>query len=460
MSFSGLTIKKGDLLELVIESLASGGQGLARLNSLVIFVRDALPGDKVKAKIVKTKSSFAEAELIDLIQASPDRVTPRCSHFGTCGGCQWQNLDYLRQLEYKTLQVKEALEHIAGFAASPLLPALPAQEIYFYRNKMEFSFSSDLEGRLILGLHLAGRFDQVFDLEACFLQSEISNQIVQRVKTFCREKRLSVYDLKSYTGLLRFLVIKQAHNSGEVMVNIVTQAGDASELKILAEKLVKEFPMVKSMVRNINTKKAQIAIGEKEEVLAGRSFIVERIGAFQFQISANSFFQSNSSQAEKLYSLATRFAQPGPQDTVLDLYSGTGTISFFLAQKAGRILGIESNPQTVEDAQKNARLNRIENCHFICSEAKDYLALALLRKEEFNAVLVDPPRSGLHPQVIENLIRLSPPKIIYVSCNPATLARDMKMLCESAYSLEKIQPLDMFPHTYHIETVSQLLRKT
>lgn len=460
MSFSGLTVKKGDLIELEIESLALGGQGLARLNNLVIFVRDALPGDKIKAEIVKTKSNYAEAKLIDLIQASPDRVTPRCSHFGTCGGCQWQNLDYLRQLEYKTQQVKEALEHIAGFAASPLLPALPAQEIYFYRNKMEFSFSSDSEGRLTLGLHLAGRFDRVFDLEACFLQSEISNQIVQRVKHFCRERKLSVYDLKNHTGLLRFLVIKQAHNTGEIMVNIVTQAGDVSELKILAEKLVNEFPMVRSMVRNINTKKAQIAIGEKEEVLAGRSFIVEKVGAFQFQISANSFFQSNSKQAEKLCALAAEFAQAGPEETVLDLYSGTGTISFFLAQKAGRILGIESNSLTVEDAQKNARLNRIENCQFICSEAKDYLALALVRKEKFEVAVVDPPRSGMHPQVIENLIRLSFPKIIYVSCNPATLARDLKMLCQSAYSLEKIQPLDMFPHTYHIETVSQLLRKT
>lgn len=433
---------------------------MARHKNLVIFVERALPGDLVKARIYRVKSSFVEADLVEIIDPSPFRTQPKCSHFGICGGCKWQNLEYAKQVEFKTGQVKETLAHIGGFAEPPVLPALPAEEIYFYRNKMEFSFSTDQNGELALGLHEAWKFNRVFDLQACFLQSETSNQIVQRIKEFCRKEKLSVYDLQKHSGFLRFLVIKEAKNTGEMMVNIVTNSGEASGLRKLAEELMAEFPALRSVVRNINTRKAQIAVGEAEELLAGRAYIVERIGPFQFQISANSFFQSNSRQAEKLYNLAVDLARPQTEETILDLYSGTGTISFFLAQKAKQVLGIESNSATVEDAKRNASLNGIRNCRFICSEAKDYLALARVRQEKFQAVVVDPPRSGLHPQLVENLIRLSPPKIVYVSCNPSTLARDLKLLCQEAYQLELVQPVDMFPHTYHIESVSLLTAKS
>lgn len=459
MSLAGPSIKTGQLLELEIRTLGYGGQGIARVHDFVIFVKGAMPEDKARVRIIKKKPGFAEAELVELIRASPFRTSPRCSHFGLCGGCKWQNLEYSKQVEYKTEQVREILEHLAGFSDPPVLPALPAGQVYLYRNKMEFSFSTDCSGKLTIGLHLAGKFDEVFDLEACFLQSEVSNRIVHQVRTFCQEKNLSVYDLNRHSGFLRFLVIKEAKNTGEIMVNFVTHQGDASLLKELAEELVKEYPAIKTVARNINTKKAQIAVGEKEELLAGRPYITEKLGPFSFQISANSFFQSNSLQAEKLCTLSVDFVAPHAEDTVLDLYSGTGTISFYLAQKAGAVLGIESNPLTVEDAKKNARLNNINNCQFICSEAKDYLALAMVRKEGFDAVVVDPPRFGLHPKVVENLVKLGPAKIVYVSCNPATLARDLKILCEKDYRLDQVQPVDMFPHTFHIETVSKLVKK-
>ncbi len=447
-------------MDLAVESVAFGGQGVARHNGLVIFVQNALPGDQVRARVLKLKPNFIEAETVELTRPSLFRTIPRCSHFGICGGCKWQNLDYAKQVEYKTQQVKEALEHIGGFARPPVQPAFPAEEIYFYRNKMEFSFSVDEHGELTLGLHKAGKFDEVFDLEACFLQSETSNQIVHRLKEFCRREKLSVYDLREYTGFLRFLVIKQAQNTGQILVNLVTTQGDGSCLVTLAQELSREFPAIKSVVRNINSKRAQIAIGEKEELLAGQPYITEKIGPFQFRISANSFFQSNSRQAEKLYSLVVEYAQTQPKDEILDLYSGTGTISFFLAQRAGKVLGVESNYLTVEDARQNAHLNGITNCQFICSQAKDYLALARVRKEKFEAVVVDPPRSGLHPDVVKNLVELAPPRLVYVSCNPATLARDLKLLCEKAYQLEKVQPVEMFPHTFHIESVSLLTRKS
>ena len=425
----------------------------------MVFVREALPQDRIKATLTKFKANFIEAELVEIIHPSPWRIPPRCSHFGVCGGCKWQNLKYTQQVEYKTSQVRESLQHLAGFSEPPVRPALAAESTFFYRNKMEYSFSADEKGEPIIGLHKTGKFDQVFDLEACYLQSETSNQVVNRIKSFCREMSLSVYDLRQHAGFLRFLVIKEAKNSGEVMVNFVTHQGDGSALRILAKELMNSFPSINSVVRNINTQRAQIAVGEKEEVLAGRNYILEKLGPFQFRISANSFFQSNSQQAENLCLLATEFAQPQPDQVSLAFSSGTGTISFFLAQPAKEVIGVESNPHTVEDANKNAALNSITNCRFIRSEAKDYLALASLRREKFASVIVDPPRSGLHPKVVENLIKLSPPKIVYVSCNPTTLARDLKLLCEREYRLEVVQPGDMFPHTYHIESVCKLSKK-
>ena len=459
MKHSIADIQPGRTVELEIESLGFEGPGVARLDNFVIFVPLALPGDKIKASITKKKSNFAQARLIELLEPSRFRIGARCSHFGTCGGCKWQNLEYPRQVEYKTRQVVETLQHLGGFESPTVLPALPAPEPFFYRNKMEYSFSTDFRGETILGLHVAGSYDNVFDLQACFLQSEISNQIVHKVKAFCRSEKLPVYDLKTHGGLLRFLVVKEAKNTGEMMVNIVTHQGEAGRLKILAEELGREFPRIKSVVRNINSRKAQIAVGEKEELLAGRDYIQETLGGFSFRISANSFFQSNSAQAEALCRLATEFAGLDKNQTVLDLYSGTGTISFFLAQKAKEIVGVESNPAAVEDARKNAELNQIANCRFVCSDACDFISEIMSGGERFNVVVADPPRSGLHPGVMKNLLRLLPPRMVYVSCNPSTLARDLKILCEQKYKFEKVQPVDMVPHTYHIESVTLLVRK-
>ena len=437
-----------------------GGKGIAKVEDFAIFVESALPGDLVKAQITRLKPNYGEAKTLEIISPSSFRVGPRCSHFGICGGCAWQNLDYPKQVEFKTKQVQETLEHIGGFSNPPVKPAIPSPEIFYYRNKMEFSFSTDQDNLPVLGLHKKDRFDLVFNLDKCYLQSETSNRMVQFIQEFVKENQISIYDLKTHRGLLRFLTIREGKNTGEVMVNIVTDQGNFPQGKILAQGLSENFPQIKSVVRNINPHKAQIAVGEKEEVLAGKNFITEKIGNFIFEISANSFFQTNTQQAEKLYDLILEMADLKGKETVLDLYSGTGTISFYLAQKSQKVIGVESNPKTVQDAKKNADLNKISNCQFICEEAKTFLAMALIRQEKFDLIVIDPPRAGLHPQVVENILKLAPPEIIYVSCNPATLARDLKMLCESAYSLEKIQPLDMFPHTYHIETVSQLLRKT
>lgn len=435
-----------------------GGKGIAKVEDFAVFVDSALPGDRIKAKITKLKPNYAEARLLEVIIPSSSRVKASCSHFGICGGCSWQNLDYPQQLDFKTKQVKETLEHIGGFTAPPVRKTLPSPDIFFYRNKMEFSFSQDERGAPILGLHKKGRFDLVFNLEKCFLQSETSNRIVDFIREFVQKNQISIYNLKTHQGFLRFLTIRESKNTGEVMVNLVTNQGDFPLGKILAEELLKRFPPIQSVVRNINTQKAQIAVGEKEELLAEKNFIREKIGEFLFELSAGSFFQTNTKQAEKLYQVVLELADLKGDETVLDLYSGTGTISFYLAKKSGKVVGVESNPKTVADAKKNANLNQIANCQFICEEAKTFLALALLRKEKYDLMVIDPPRAGLHPQVVENILRLSPPKIVYVSCNPATLARDLKLLCETQYKLEEVQPLDMFPHTFHIESVAKLLK--
>ena len=436
-----------------------GGKGIAKVEDFAIFVESALPGDLVKAQITRLKPNYGEAKTLEIISPSSFRVGPRCSHFGICGGCAWQNLDYPKQVEFKTKQVQETLEHIGGFSNPPVKPAIPSPEIFYYRNKMEFSFSTDQDNLPVLGLHKKDRFDLVFNLDKCYLQSETSNRMVQFIQEFVKENQISIYDLKTHRGLLRFLTIREGKNTGEVMVNIVTDQGNFPQGKILAQGLSENFPQIKSVVRNINPHKAQIAVGEKEEVLAGKNFITEKIGNFIFEISANSFFQTNTQQAEKLYDLILEMADLKGKETVLDLYSGTGTISFYLAQKSQKVIGVESNPKTVADAKKNAGLNKISNCQFICEEAKTFLALALIRRETYDLVVIDPPRAGLHPQVVENILKLSPPEIIYVSCNPATLSRDLKLLCESQYNLELVQPLDMFPHTFHIESVAKLSKR-
>lgn len=442
-----------------VTDLALGGKGIAKVDDFTFFVESALPGDLVKAQITKLKPNYAEAKTLEIVSPSSFRAQPRCSHFGICGGCSWQNLDYPKQVEFKTKQVQETLEHIGGFSNPQVKPAIPSPDIFFYRNKMEFSFSSGPDNLPILGLHKKDSFDLVFNLDKCFLQSETSNQVVQFTQEFVRRNQISIYDLKTHQGLLRFLTVREGKNTGETMVNIVTDQGNFPQGKILAQGLSEKFPQIKSVVRNINPYKAQIAVGEKEEVLWGRNFITEKIGDFIFEISANSFFQTNTKQAEKLYDVVLELADLKGRETVLDLYSGTGTISFYLAQKSPKVIGVESNPKTVQDAKKNGGLNRISNCQFICEEAKVYLALALIRQEKFDLIVIDPPRAGLHPQVVDNILKLAPPEIVYVSCNPATLARDLKLLCENQYNLELVQPLDMFPHTFHIESVAKLSKK-
>jgi 23S rRNA (uracil1939-C5)-methyltransferase len=452
-------LKKGDIVEVSVTDLAYGGKGVGKLDGLVVLVRGGLPGDTLKVIIEKKKRNFAEAKVVEVLKSSEKRIAPICSHFGLCGGCTWQNLDYETQLIYKEKTVKESLKHLGDFLDFETEKINRSDDTYFYRNKMEFSFGKDSTGKLILGLHPYEDFRRVFDLEKCYLQSELSNQIVWGVRNFCAKEELIPYDPKEHTGFLRYLALREGMNKSEIMVNLVTYSGEFKQAERLASGLMKSFPQVKTVVRNINTKFADIAFGEEEEVLTGKGTIQEKLGRFYFEVSANSFFQTNTKQAEKLFNIVTDYAELDSSEEVLDLYSGTGAISFFLAQKAKRVTGIESVKDSVENAIKNAELNSIKNCRFLLGEAKEVLSSLVQENYSPEVIVVDPPRGGMHKKVISSMLEIKPKKIIYVSCNPTTLARDLQVLAEKDYILEKVQPVDMFPQTYHIEAVAKLVRK-
>lgn len=480
-------MKKGDLLELEIEKYAFEGKGVAKINpeeklgdenvnrknKFVVFVNGSYPGDKIKARISKVKKSYAEARTIEVISPSPERVKPLCKYFGSCGGCKQQDLDYSSQVKYKQQQVEEVFLKLGGFTGFESEPIIPSEKIFYYRNKMEFSFTetrwltedeiksgNNLEKDFALGLHVPNVFDKVVDIDECFLQSKLSNRIVNATRRFFKGKGTPIYSTKTHSGYLRNLVIKSAHHTSDLMVNLVTFSEDDDLMKYYSDYLIKDIPQITTIVNNINQKKAAVATGDYEKVFYGSGFIYDYIGEYKFRISANSFFQTNTLQAEKLYAAALEFAGLNGNEIVYDLYSGAGTISIFVSGKAKDVYAFETVESAVNDAGENKLLNKIDNVHFVTADLyKSFLPLVdEQRLPKPDVVILDPPRSGMHKNTVEDVVNLSPEKIVYVSCNPATQVRDIKLFVESGYKLVKIRPVDMFPHTYHIENVV-LLKK-
>jgi 23S rRNA (uracil1939-C5)-methyltransferase len=457
-------VKKREELELKIEKLAFGGKGISHIDDYVVFVPKTLPGDVVRARIFKRKANYAEARLLEVIQKSDLHQEAPCPYFGWCGGCTWQNLSYPEQLSVKKVLVEESVEHIAGLDHVSVLETLPSKQIWAYRNKMEFSFSDqcwllpeDLGNESIkkdfaLGLHVPGSFDKILNIENCLLQSAPANKVLAIVRKYSRENQLEPYGIRSQQGFLRFLVIRQSLYSNEIMVNIVTYTKQPDLLHPLAEQIMSEVPEVSSVVNTINTKKAQIAFGEEQIVLRGKNKITDRIGEYSFEISANSFFQTNTAQAEELYHVVLDYAQLRGDEIVWDLYAGAGTISMFLARRAGHVYAFELVDSAVKDALKNTRKYGIKNLTYISGDLLHNLNTV---DQQAQVIVVDPPRSGMHPKVCQFLADSTADKIVYVSCNPTTMARDLEILSKK-YKVIKIQPVDMFPHTYHIESVALL----
>lgn len=467
MSEKKYPVKRGAEYELEIEKLAFGGAGVARVDNYVVFIKGALPGDRVKARIAKRKPSFAEARLLEVLTSSTLRESAPCPYFGWCGGCTWQNLNYKNQLMFKQEIVAESLAHLGGIQKIEVLPVLESDPEFGYRNKMEFSFSDRrwllpnelgneaISNKFALGLHVPGTFDKIIQVDHCLLQGDNANAVLKYVSDYAQEHHLSPYGIRSHEGYLRFLVIRESQYSGKLMVNIVTSTESPELLKPLAEQLLQKFPSVSGVVNNINSRLAQIALGEKEILLAGSDFIEEKLGKFVFKISANSFFQTNSGQAERLYNKVIEYAEINAKDIVWDLYAGTGTISLFLAQLAKEVIGFELAESSVADAFSNAREHHVSNVRFV---AGDLLHRLQDTEPQPDVLVTDPPRAGMHEKVVRYILEIKPKRIVYVSCNPTTLARDLGILKES-YMVEKVQPVDMFPQTYHIETVVKLRLK-
>ena len=447
--------KRGDLLELAIDDLAFGGEGVGRADGYVVFVRGGLPGDRLRVRLTESRSRFGRAVIEEVLTPSPDRVEAPCPYFGRCGGCRLQHLAYPAQLKFKEKQVSDCLTRIGGLGTFELRPIVPAPSPYGYRNKMEYTVAGPGPH---VGLHEAERYDVVLDIEGCLLQSETMNTLLDELRRQVRERALSVWDPRSGRGLLRFVALREGQRTGEAMVNVVGSAADVETLVPVAEALRARVPATTSVVLNVNDTKSSVATGSEEHLLLGRDHITERLGDVTFRVSAASFFQTNTAQAERLFALVAAACELTGDETVLDLYSGTGAISLLLAGRARKVYGIELAPAAVADAVRNAEANGITNCTFLSGEVRHVLPALAADGVRPSVVVADPPRAGFHPKALGALAALAPARIVYVSCNPSTLARDVADLVRQGYRLEWVQPVDMFPQTPHIEAVARLTR--
>src|SRR5919204_4594903 len=449
-------VTKGEELELTIESLAYGGNGVARLNGFVVFVRRGLPGDTVRARVTKVQRRHAEALATEVVRPGPQRVDAPCTHYPACGGCRFQDLAYEAQVEAKAAQVADALRRIGGIAEPPLEPILPADDVFHYRNKLEYSFTQ-LEDGPTLGFHKSGRWDDVLEVEKCWLTTGLGNAIRNAVREWAREERLVAYDQAERTGYLRHLVVREGRNTGQVLVQLVTGPGERFETDHFVD-VLRRFPEVRSVHWSQNESPAEVT-NLPTELLWGDDAIEEELCGLRFRVRPNAFLQTNTAMAERLYGIARDFAGLDGGQTLYDLYCGIGPIGLTLASRSLTVWGIEVSEESVACALENAELNGITNAAFFAGNVGAAVDELRERSGDPDVVVVDPPRAGLAGNALRRTGRIGAPRLVYVSCNPTTLASDVKVLrTEYGYRLERARPVDMFPHTPHVETVTLLTR--
>ena len=457
---------KGQTVELPITTLAFGGQGLGRLDDFVVFVNGAVPGDVVRAVVTRTKKRYAEARLDEIVQPSPDRRDAVCRHFGTCGGCRWQSLDYAVQLHYKEQQVRDSLERLGGLSGFEMRPIIGMDHPWRYRNKVEFSIGEH-EGRLVVGFHPPGRWDRVLSLQECHLLPETTEAVRTTVEEWLRATGVAPWNPRALTGYARHLAVREARATGEVLVNVVTAPGDLPDVDGLVQLLRTRHPQVVGILHSTNSGTADVAAGQPHQTLWGRPYINERVGDLSLRISSDAFFQTNTLMAETLYATAAAEAGLTGAEVVWDLYSGIGSIALYLARSARAVLGIELVDAAVQDAQSNAEINGITTATWLKGDARVVLKEVLEGRrglpahvEHPDVVIVDPPRGGLAHKVIARVAAAGPQRVIYVSCNPSTMAPNIALFQDAGYRLRRVTPIDMFPHTPHIEAVGLLERET
>jgi len=434
-----------------ITDMTHEGAGVAKINGFTVFIEGAITGERVEVKIVKVTKSFAYGKMIKIIKMSPDRKPPTCENYKRCGGCNLQHLTYKATLDFKSNVVKNNLKKFAGLDIK-VEKTIGLDDPYSYRNKVQFPVG-EKDGEVIVGFY-ANRTHEIIPVTDCTIQSRMANKIIRDVKEFIKQEKISIYDEEKNSGLIRHIVIRTSEKTKEVMVVIVTNGEQFSKKEILIKMLTERNKEIKSIVQNVNKKKTNVILGDKEILLYGKSRITDYIGQFKFGISAQSFFQVNSKQTETLYKKALEFAGLTGKETVFDLYCGIGTISLFLAQKAYKVYGVEIVKQAIEDAKINAKENNVGNVEFYAGKSEEIVPELYKQGIKADVVVVDPPRSGCDGVLIDTINKMQPDRIVYVSCNPATLARDVKLF--EGYEVKKVQPVDMFPWTYHSEVVSCL----
>ena len=456
---------------LEITALAAEGKAMGRYNDMVVFVPMTVPGDVVDVQIRSKRRRFMEGYAVRYVKHSPMRCEPVCAHFGVCGGCKWQNLPYERQLQLKQEQVTDQLTRIAKVELPPVAPAIGSERTTFYRNKLEFTFApkrwltsqevasgEELAASPALGFHIPNMFDKVLDIDKCWLQREPSNAIRDEVKRFCLEQGYPFYDARAHEGLMRNIIIRTS-TTGEVMVIVVFARPEREKMERLLDHLAGRFPEITSLMYVVNEKCNDSIADLDIRCYRGNDHIFERMEGLRFKIGAKSFYQTNSEQSLRLYSVARDFAALSGREVVYDLYTGTGTIANFVADRCAKVVGVEYVPEAIEDAKVNSAINGITNTVFYAGDMKNVLDDAFVeRNGRPDVIILDPPRAGVDARVIEVILRAAPQRIVYVSCNPATQARDIALM-DGDYRVERVQPVDMFPHTHHVENVVKLVRR-
>jgi 23S rRNA (uracil1939-C5)-methyltransferase len=440
---------RGEVLDLTVDSLAFGGAGVARLNGYVVFVQDGMPGDRVLAEVQSAKRAYAQARAIEIVEPGPDRVPAQAHH----PGAPWQVLPYERQLEVKQSQVEDALRRIGRLDGFELEPIVPAVQAWRYRNKLEYSFGTDADGRLVCGFHAPGRWEEIVEVTDCLLASEAANSARERIVEWCRAQGLTAYDRRTRDGLLRNLVVRESRRAGELQVRLVTAPG-----KIDSVSLAAAAQPVGGVLWTKTDSLAETTQDGETELLAGSDRLEEEVGGMRVRIAWGAFFQTNTEMAERLYELAVDYAQPAGTDRIYDLYCGIGTIGLLMAPRVAEVWGLELVEEAIADAIANARLNEVENAHFFAGDVRLAMRELVAEAGRPDTVVVDPPRSGLSQKVVRRIIESGPRRIVYVSCNPTTLAPNAAQLVEAGYALHRVRPVDMFPQTPHIECVALLER--
>lgn len=465
------------LSNLLIEDYAAEGKCIARQDGKVIFIEGVVPGDRVDVRIIKSKKDWAEGVVVAFIEKASERVDPFCSHFGVCGGCQWQMLPYAKQLQFKQQQVEQTLQRIGKVALSPILPIAGASSTTHYRNKIEYTFGNkryllpselgneEISGQSnVAGFHARGFFDKVVDIDTCYLQASPTNEIRVFIKSMALQKGWTFYDSRAHQGYLRNVQLRLCR-SGELMVNVIVGEDKPMQTKELLQALLDRFASITTLLYTVNTKWNDSIQDLQPIIFSGKGYVEEILRgeqkdeSYRFKIGPKSFFQTNTEQAETLYRLTAEAAALTGQETLYDLYCGTGSIGIFLSRKAGRIVGVEQVAAAIDDAKENARLNQISNASFFAGDVIDICTESFFAEQGRPDVIVtDPPRAGMHEALIDTLLTIAAPTLVYVSCNPATQARDLQRL-DSIYQVSLVQPVDMFPHTHHIENIVRLTRR-